>query len=382
MNPIRQILMVFLLWRAALFIPIILAPVFLDYGSFYPYFEISFHRNLPTYLETPILKTWSNFDGVHFLNIAGYGYITEARFFPLLPILIYLFSLGSITFTFTFLVGLILPNIIFILALVFLYKLLRLDYSEKISFDAIFYLLIFPTAFFLVSVYSESLFLLLLVICFYCARKGNWIGVILSGVFLVGTRFVGIFIIPALIYEFIIQTKLVRLNSILKLCAIILVTPISLALYSIYNFQKWGNPLYFLTAHTELGNDRSASSLILPPQTLYRYFKILNTLPVSQFEWWLALLEVASFVFGCIALFIAWKKKIRVSYLIFGVLSFLLPVLSGTFSGLPRYLLIVFPVFIAIALIQSKFIKQTYSVISIILLLILLMFFSRGYFIA
>lgn len=381
MKPVYKVIKIFLIWRILLFIPIIFGS-FLNYGSSYPFFEVGYYRQLPDFLNFPIFTTWSNFDGVHYLSIATNGYITEARFFPLLPVLILLLSVGNFLFPLTYILALVLPNIFFVLGLSIFYKLLRLDHSEKISFETITYVLIFPTAFFFVSVYTESLFLMLSVLSFYLARKGDWLGAVIAGSLLVFTRFVGIFIIPALIIEYFLQNKKFKIKNMLNVAGIIFITPLGLIFYSLFNYQKWGDFLYFLNAHGELGNSRSAESLIFPVQTIFRYMKIFSSFPVTQFEWWVALLELSAFLFGLTLLFIAWKKKIRTSYLIFALFVFLLPAFSGTFSGLPRYLIVAFPIFIVIALNQSKTVKLIYSVLSVVLLAILLMFFSRGYFIS
>lgn len=383
MKPVLlKILKIFFIWRIALFIPIILSSFVLNYGSSYPFFEVGYYKQLPDFLNFPIFTTWSNFDGVHYLSIAINGYITEARFFPLFPVLIFLLSFGNLFFPATYLIALILPCILFFCALIIFYKLLRIDYPDKISFETIVYVLIFPTAFFFASVYTESLFLMLSVLSFYLARKGNWLGAVAAGSLLVLTRLVGIFIIPALLIEYFSQNKKLRPKNFVEIFAIIFFTPLGLIFYSLFSLQKWGDYLYFLNTHAELGNSRSAENLIFPVQTVFRYMKIFSSFPVIQFEWWVALLELSAFLFGLILLFIARKKKIRTSYFIFALFVFLLPAFSGTFSGLPRYLIVVFPIFIVIALIKSKTVKLIYSLLSVVLLAILLLFFSRGYFIA
>ncbi len=381
MNPMLKIFNIFFVWRLALFIPVILGGYLLGYGTSHPFFEITYYKVLPDFLNYPIFTAWSNFDGVHYLNIATNGYITEARFFPLLSVLISIFSLGNINFSLTYIAALILSNVIFIAALVIFYKLLRLDYPEKASFRVIINLLIFPASFFFASIYTEGLFLLLAALTFYLARKRNWIGASLTAMLLLSTRFVGIFIIPALIYEYILREKPLKLKNYLALLGMLLISSLGLILFSVFNFIKWGSFTYFLSAHSELDNGRVSAGLVLPLQTLYRYFKILTTIPM-QFEWGLALLEVIAFAAGFLLLITAWKKKVRTSYLIFGALTFLLPSFSGTFSGLPRYLLVIFPIFIALSLVKSKFIKILYYIISGILLFLLLMFFSRGHFVA
>lgn len=382
MNPALRIFKIFLIWRTLLFIPVILGAYFLGYGTSHPFFEITYYKVLPEFLAYPIFTAWSNFDGVHYLNIASDGYRTEARFFPLLSIIIFAFSLGSISYPFTYISALIITNAIFALALIMFYKLLRMDYSDKVSFQTIIYILVFPMAFFFASVYTEGLFLLLTVSTFYFVRKKNWPAASLAGMLLVLTRFVGIFILPVLIYEYFIQTKILKFKDYLSMLAMALFVSSGLIIYSIFNYIKWGSYQYFLTAQGELSNGRTVSGIVSPVQTVYRYFKILISLSPRQLEWSLALVEVLSFVFCVALLFVAWRKKVRLSYLIFATLTFLLPASSGTFSGLPRYVLVVFPIFIALSLIESKLLKIVYYTISGALSIYLLMYFTRGFFIA
>jgi hypothetical protein len=350
----QRVISVFLIWRLLLFLPVIVAPFIIV-------------QRLGYVFATP----WANFDGIHYLSIAQNGYINQAAFFPLFPLLINLLSFGKLYF----LSGMFISNMAFLFALLYLYKLMILDYSKKRSWEMIIYTLLFPTAFFFGAVYSESLFLLLLVLAFYFARKGKWMLSSMSALLLGATRLVGILILPALIYELYFQNK--KLKDYLTL----LIIPLGLSIYSVFNYLKWGDPLYFINAHSELGNSRVTDTIILFPQTVVRYFKILSSLPIQQYEWWVALLEIVMFIVVSILLYIAWKKKVRVSYLIFSVLAFLLPASSGTFSGLPRYVLVLFPIYIVLSYMSGK-IRRIYLVISTIILIVLLMFFSRGYFVA
>jgi hypothetical protein len=149
-----------------------------------------------------------------------------------------------------------------------------------------------------------------------------------------------------------------------------------------FNLEKWGDTFYFIQAQGDFQNNRSVTSLVFIPQTIFRYINILTTLSPGIFEWWIALLEISTFIFVSIMFFVAWKKKIRISYILFALICFLIPVSSGTFTGLPRYALVLFPIFIAIALIENKVIKICYSTIGFILLFLLFMLFSKGYYIA
>lgn len=365
-----NLLNIFFVWRAVLFTPLIIASYIISYNLSSPVSYIYKYINNPNLsLNAIFLFPWANFDGIHYLNIAEYGYTNQARFFPLFPLLMNILPSG-------FMMRFILVNSIFILALFFFKKLIEIDFPNTISKKVILYLLLFPTSFFFVSIYSEGLFLLLTLLAFYLARRNMWFWSVICVMLLTATRFVGIAILPALFYEFVI-TNGIKNKKIL----IFLLTPLGLAAYSLFNYYKWNNFFYFIQAQGELGNNRVVNSLIFFPQTIFRYIKILSTVPVS-YEWGIALLELASFLLTAFLLYFAWKKKIRVSYLIFAAINFAIIISTGTFSGLPRYVLTIFPIFIALALIKNKIFKFAYVIVSPILLFILLMLFSRGYFVA
>lgn len=365
----------FILWRLTLFIPLVIGAYLLSYNPSSPVTYVYKYINSNLSFSSVFLFPWANFDGIHYLTIAEHGYTNQARFFPLFPMLIKALtgiSVGSQIF-----VGMLIVTLSFYLALKVLQKLIELDFSKEISMKTILFLLIFPASFFFVSVYSESLFLLLSLLAFYFARKKRWILAILCGILVMTTRFVGVAILPALLYEFVTNEK-VRINKL----AFFLLTPLGLVLYSIFNYYQWGNFFYFITAQGELGNSRSVSSIILFPQTIYRYIKILSTVSINSYDWAIALLELTSFLFVSLLLYFAWKKKVRASYLIFALINFAIIISTGTFSGLPRYILTIFPIFIVLSLINNKLFKFAYVAISPILLFVLLMLFSRGYFVA
>lgn len=393
MKKLKFLLLSFFIWRVFLFIPLLIGLLFIPYRENLGFTNIINKIDPASISANIFLYPWANFDGVHYLSISGYGYITEGRFFPLYPILINFFSqvikspeafgIGQ------FLIGFLISNISFLISLYLLFKLVVSEYSEKIAKISIIFLLIFPTSFFFISIYSESLFLLLVLLSFYFIQKKQWILVGICGFLLTLTRFVGIFILPAIIYEFFKQEKVIKIiknqkkgkEILIKILPLLLV-PMGLISYAIYCFYKWGNFLYFLTAHSELGNSRVSNTIVLPIQTVFRYFKILTDVSYFKFEWWVALLELLTFLLISYLLFLGWKKGIKKSYLIFSAFAFLIPIFSGTFSALPRYAIIIFPIFITLALIKNLWVKVIYSIVSPILFFILLMFFSRGYFIA
>jgi len=362
-----------------LLIPVVVGGLLLLYRSGYRYTNILMQQN-PAFLQG-IFYAWANFDGVHYIEIARNGYTDQARFLPLFPLLIRVVSYGLFfvreELLRFYLAGLLLSNTCTVALVWFLYKLISLDFKRSIVHKTLLFLLLFPTSFFLGAVYAESLFLLLAVGSFICARKQQWLLSCLLAAFACTTRIVGIALIPALAFEMYQQHTL---KFTWKHVASLAVIPSLLIVYALFNLYKWHDALYFITAHTELANGRSAN-IVLIPQTLVRYIKIFIAVPFTQYEWWIASLEFSMFFYATWGLWFAWKKHVRMSYIIFSIGAFLIPTFSGTFTGLPRYALVLFPLFIALAHIENKVVKTIIITAHILLLFILTILFSRGYYV-
>lgn len=299
------------------------------------------------------------------------------RFMPLYPLVIHLVNKVAF-FIPHYWIGSFISLFFFIGSIIYLIKLLRFDYSNNRSGIIILSLLVFPTSFFFLSVYSESLFLFLTVASIYYARKGKWYLAALLGFLSSLTRIVGFLVIVPLLMEYVLQHKKKNIKQLLAL----FVVPFGTVLYSVYNYVRWNNPLLFIQAHSQLSNGRSSTSLIFFPQTLYRYFKILSTVSVSLWEWKIALLEVLSFCLATMGICILWKLKVRLSYIIYTLVSLFVPASTGTFTGLPRYIIVLFPLFVIFSAIKNRVILISVLILSFILQIILFLYFSRGYYIA
>ena len=102
------------------------------------------------------------------------------------------------------------------------------------------------------------------------------------------------------------------------------------------------------------GEQRSATPIMLP-QVFYRYiFKILPSLNYSYFP--VVFTTFLEFLIGLLFLFLSIVSffKMRLSYFLFLSLGYLFPTLSGSFSSLPRYVLVLFPAFLLTALWVQK----------------------------
>jgi len=331
---------------------------------------------------------WANFDGVHYLWIAQNGYgLYEQVFFPLYPWLIRWLAKFIHNYIFS---GLLISHLVFFAGLYFLYRLLFFDYSERFVRRTIILLLLFPTSFFFASFYSESLFFFLMVATFYFARRGKWLVCGIFGALASATRVVGIFLLPALLIEFYNQLKhssgIKNQASNIKhqapsLLSLFLI-PAGLVFYMRYLAIHWGDPLLFAHVQEYFGAQRTSGKIILLYQVFWRYFKMVLTTKADPlyFVVWLEFLTALGFL-GLLVW--GYFQKIRHSWLAFGISAYLLPTLSGTFSSLPRYALVIFPGFIALNLLVEKYRwgKILYLIFTA-LLLISTALFTRGYWVA
>jgi Gpi18-like mannosyltransferase len=330
---------------------------------------------------------WSraNFDGVHYLSIAQNGYgLYQQAFFPLYPKLIRF--LAKILGGQYLLGGFLISFFSFWAALAVFYKLIRLDWPEKTAKSTIINLIIFPTSFFFAAVYAESLFLFLILLAFWWARKGKWGLAPLAAGLASATKFLGIFLLPALLFELWRQKEKgqkLKLGFSILTAWVVLVSSAGLLAYMGYLNKHFGDPLMFIHLQPHFGAQRTGGKIILLYQVFWRYFKMIATSQKNTPLYFTVWLEFLSAVLFLGLLIYGYLRKINWSYLIFAALAFITPTLTGTCSSLPRYVLVLFPGFIALSLLQEKYrlAGKVFMVFSVILLLASQFLFSQGYWI-
>ncbi len=157
-HALRKIILLFFAWRIFLFLPLIIGSIVLSPRNGYPYTLLSYFTEKASPVNHFLLSAWGNFDAAYYLLIAGAGYTVNAGFFPLFPLSIHLVSTligaNTVMSTAQYSVAFFLVTLYSAVGLIFFYKLVRLDYSEKIALLSVVFLLVFPASFFLVSFYS------------------------------------------------------------------------------------------------------------------------------------------------------------------------------------------------------------------------------------
>jgi Gpi18-like mannosyltransferase len=370
-----KVLLLFLTWRIYILLLAFFAIVSMPLAG-----RNFLGGGLENYLSNPLLFSWANFDGEHYLSISQIGYRgLEQAFFPVYPHLMrFLAAPFGNTFTASVVTGLFISNVSFVFALYFLYKLLRLDFSHYLSLLTILVLITFPTSFYFGAVYSESLFLLLTILSFYLARKDHWLLASIVGAVASATRIFGLLLLGALLLEAL--QKRTRLRKYFWIIFI----PVGLALYILYQWMSTGDPLAFYNLQKLVGPQHE-SGITLIPQVYVRYIKMLFSVEFTNPIYQTIFLE---FFVGLLFFFLpiyGYFKKVRLSYILFALVGFLLPTIQGSLSSVPRYVLVLFPSFLILAMIINKFPKFLQGlllVLSSIWMSVEVVLFLRGYWVA
>ncbi|HEV2037849.1 MAG TPA: mannosyltransferase family protein [Candidatus Eremiobacteraceae bacterium] len=289
------------------------------------------------------LNVWGRWDAQHYLTIATHGYSgKEMAFFPLYPWLIHVLG-GAIGDHLT--AGLIISNLSFFIALGYLYALTRLEYGDDtIAYHAIFYTAIFPTAIFFSAVYTESLFLALTVASVYYARHGNYVTAGIFGALASMTRVEGMLTAIPLAYEAWSGWRERRGTTLTRGIIGVALVPSGLLVYMAYLYALVGNPLQFMKLQDNW-NRHLAPPWVSISNTIRELAQgsLASSASVNH------MIELA-FTIAFLALMIAAFRTLRLSYSLYFAASLLVPLSTSSLMSMPRFVLVIFPAFMLLAL--------------------------------
>jgi hypothetical protein len=303
----------------------------------------------------PALAVWGRWDAEHYIKIATDGYSgTEMAFFPLYPLLIR--GLGLLTGN-HLVAGLLISNVASFFGLLFFYKLVEHQYDRAVAHRATFYISIFPTAVFFSAVYSESLFFALTVASFYYIRERKWISAGVLGFFASLTRVEGVLLAVPFLIEWLIVVfgsaasppAALRnalkwpLSSLLRPLAGLTLVPLGLLSYMAFLWVLRGDPLYFSHVQAHWGR-----KLAYPWESVQHSFKIM-TGNHTALTFANSALEVA-FTALMLSVLVAGFWRLRPSYSVYMALSILIPMSTSSLMSMPRFALVLFPMFVMFAL--------------------------------
>ncbi len=159
---------------------------------------------------------FSTWDIAHYLRLSQDGYEAGSHscaFYPLWPAVIRVAT--TLTGGWPVLTSLLLTNALSVVGLGLLYRLVQRHYGSAISRDSFILLLAFPGALFFAFPYSESLYLVLLMLFFWSLKLRRWWWLAVAGFLLPLARPVGVFIVLPLAWFLFEQGRKARSHEIL-----------------------------------------------------------------------------------------------------------------------------------------------------------------------
>lgn len=308
----------------------------------------------------------AHWDSFWYLKIAEQGYQYEAgkmssiALFPLYPSLIWLIS--KLPLVSPVLAGWIISTIALFLGMIFFYKLIKQFHPNINPVEPVVLLLIFPTAFFLTSVYTESLFLTLSIIFFYYLLRKQFLMAAIFLSFTLLCRVNGLFLFIPFLYEYF-KTYGVK-KFINPNLASFLIALMGILSFMLYQYIQFGQPLAFLKSQMEWGRKFS-----LNPE----YFQLVTPASYANFATDVLFLIVA------IVSSLLLLRYIKVSYGLYVLAAVLIAVSTGTLMSIGRFTLILFPIFILIASFKNQQFKFSWSLLSTLLLAVYTILFVNNY---
>jgi hypothetical protein len=314
---------------------------------------------------------WNRWDATHYLRLAEKGYTAtgEGRFsivfYPLYPWLVRGVALISRNY---FWAALVVSAAASVCAGLLFRRTVELDHPAKVARLAVWFLFIFPTAYFLHIGYTESLFLALVLGSVLAARKQFWAVAGILGALACFTRVNGLLLVPTLMVEAWLQYRVARRFDWRWLW--IAAAALGFAGYLLINYRVTGDPLTFTKIM-----EKQWYKKLAPPWAGIRDV----WLRIPHFNLTEGLHEFVFIVFSFLCTVWCWIK-LRPTYAVWMTLNWLLINSTTYVVSVPRYCLTLFPIFILLALLSAKrpLAGQILSALSLLFLALFAMKFAHG----
>ncbi len=332
--------------------------------------------NDPGGVTQPFHAAWANllaapaarWDSFWYLQIAHAGYYSRASsaFFPLYPLLI---ALGNAVFGSELVVGALISVVAMTIGLFLLHQLTRLDFGEPEARIVVLLTAFFPTALFLSAVYTEALFLALSVGAIYAARLDRWAIAGLLGCLAGATRPNGVLIaLPlVLIYLYGPRAKARRVSAVSwwrpryrlgRSWLWLVLVPVGAAAYLAYLWVAHDAPLAPFQIQTYfwgrefVGPFGSVVRLVAAlPHDVHRLLvgHTVAVEPGDPISWnGHDLIDLGFLAFVLAGLAFSWRR-VPVAYFLYALVllasALSEPAKLEPLGSFPRYLLVIFPIF-------------------------------------
>jgi Mannosyltransferase (PIG-V) len=305
-----------------------------------------------------VLSPAARWDAVWYLAIAEHGYrAASPDFFPLYP---YTVKALAVVTRSAIAAGIVVSLVSLVVALCVLYRLVEIDYGPRVARITVWVISLFPMALFFSAIYTESLFLALTVGAIYAARRERWAIAGLLGGLAAATRNTGLLLLVPLLVLYVrsaegLPTRRPRPRELRDLAWFLLI-PAGLAAYVLGMGISRGTPFAMF-------NSKAAD----------RGFELFPVTIVKQFEWTIhkihqlhaagrtdliplgsGIVEIAFLLLAIVAT-VGVVRRLDRSYAAYVVAALIVllcePVIHGDpLTSFPRYIVVLFPLWIWVAL--------------------------------
>ena len=317
-------------------------------------------RVMPKNLIADGLVRW---DSGYYLDIVQNGYQTtqEGRYAVFFPFYSMLVWVVYHLFGHLYLSGLWVSNLMFLIALGYLYALTYQEYGEAIAGRAVFYLAAAPAAFIFSAFYTDSTLLAFVIACFYYARNRHWGLAALTGAAASATQVTGFLVAVFMVLEGLYQQGAVFLprpwswkaqwsliqkdiqlipRAFTSLMAAV-GTMAGWLTFMVYEQRVFGDPLAFIHNHVIWGNQLSWDWLPRLIQNTTFRLNVGSDLLAGQINVNFLQDVAATLIF--LPLVIAVLFKMRPSYAWFTLLMYLVAPISANLESMRRFVLWLVP---------------------------------------
>ncbi len=339
-------------------------------------------KNLSTYennssISKYFLAPWYRWDTVQYLEIAEYGYdfnTINTVWPPLYPFLTKFFALIIKS---SLLSSLIVSNVFTIISFILLYLYTDELFSEETAKKTLFFLAIFPTSFYLIAGYTESLFLACSLAGFIFLRKKQWLLAGLMSALATLVRNQGILLVIPIFFELYLHYfKTQQYRPFFTHSFSLIYAPFSYLLFSLYVKFGLNENWPWVTLSKVWGQHFG-----LPWEGLLGNLSVLFGRPI-YLDMSSPFIKILSLILTFLSIYFLLRiqHKIPISLSVYSWASLLLILAKVDNQSIMvstiRYLLVLFPVFISHALyIKNHRIIQVIYLFSTSAAIILLVLF-------
>jgi hypothetical protein len=289
-------------------------------------------------------EAFVRWDGANILRLAEHGYQAEGEerlYLVYLPVYPYTVMVLNVIVHSFLISALIVSAFAALVAGFLLQQLVRVDGGDDAEATrALWYMTLFPTAYFLALPYSEATFLMFAIAAFLAARTEHWGWAGIMAAFATGTRIQAVAILPGLAVE-----ALVRYHWQAPFKAYWLVlAPLGFFAYLGINWLVADDPLRFV----EIQRDHWSQNRIWPWEFMRDTIDSIRFQQPGFNRAAIYELRLISVVVAA-GLLLLGVRRLPLSYQVMSWATLVMMMMTSWQISMPRYLVAMFPLFLVMA---------------------------------